>query len=177
MQKPLSIGDATVGWPWLPSDVAPADEEARVRQIPLWQRVPLWIIGVWLVGVIVFISLGYIVDAQIYRHQLSTQASWIAQASHQEAVCLQKAKTARSRSACAATLAKAATAQQQQFDHSRVGAGGHDAAIQMHSAFDALAAAACYDLDSGKADVHCLAHTAPTLRAWAVQEATSAANW
>ncbi len=177
MQETVPFANDTVQWPWLPIDVATFGDEERARPTPLWLRVPLWIVLVWLVGVIVFIGVGIAADGQLYRHQLSNQASWISQASQQETACLQKAATDDARTACATTLANAVTAQQTQFDRTRIGVGGRAAATQMHSAFDALYGAACYDPDTATVDAQCLATTAPTLRAWATQEATSAENW
>ncbi len=176
MQKTVTMTDEPLHWPWLPSDIAPAGEETRAHKKPFWGRVPLWIALLWLVGVITFISLGVAANAQLYRHQLGTQASWIAQASQQEARCLQAATTDAARTACATTLANAVTAQQARFDHNGVGFGGRNAATQMHSAFDALYAAACVDPATSSADSQCLSATAPTLRTWAEQEARNAEN-
>jgi hypothetical protein len=177
MQKSIPVANDTVKWPWLPMDVATFGDEERAHRTPLWLRVPLWIVLVWLVGVVAFIGLGIAADGQLYRHQLSTQASWIAQASQREATCLRKAQTDDARTVCATTLAHAVAAQQAQFDHTRVSMGARNAALQMHSAFDALYAAACYNPDTDSADARCLTATAPTLRTWATQEATSAENW
>jgi hypothetical protein len=173
MQETIPFSEEKVKWPWTPEDIT-LDEVARPTRVPLWRRVPLWIVLLWGVGVITFTSLGVATDVGVYHHQLDTQASWISQASRQEATCLQGATTAAARTACAATLAQSATAHQAQFDRSHVAVGGQYAAAQMHSAYDALYAAACYNPDTGTADAKCLADTAPTLRAWAMQQADTA---
>ena len=174
MQKVMNPPEVAVRWPWSAEDIAAQGDEARAPRTLIWQRTPLWVIIVWLVGVIVFLYLGFATDARVFHHNLDTQSSWIAQASQQEVACLHYATTDAQRTLCAQTLAAAVTTQQTQFDRSHIAWGGDMAASEMHSAFDALYAAACYDADTGSADMACLHATAPMLRAWAVQDATTA---
>jgi hypothetical protein len=176
MQKIMNPPEAALRWPWNAEDIAWHSDEERFTPQPLWKKLPLWMILVWLVGVVIFFGLWEAADHGLYQHNLSSQASWIAQASQQEATCLQHATNDAQRAACAHQLASATLAHQAQFDSSHIALGGHDSAAAMHSAFDALYAAACYDPTTGGANLQCLTKTAPALRAWAVQDADNAAR-
>jgi hypothetical protein len=174
MQEISAAPEQPLAWPWQPEDIALSDEDDPHFRLPWWHRVRPWMVITWLVGVILSLVLANAVLQAIYQHDLAIQAQWIAQQSQTEARCLQRATNDAARTACARALAMAVSQRQTSFDHAAQGLGDGDAATEMHSAFDALYASACYNTDAQTADTTCLQEMASSLRALAVLDANAA---
>jgi hypothetical protein len=174
MQNVSAAPDMKIGWPWQPEDVAPDRDDESAFPAPWWHRVNPSMLIIWVVGVILCLVLMNVTAQAIYRHQLDVQGQWIAQRSQAEVTCLSRAHDAAARTVCARNLASAVTQQEATFDHFSVAMGYGNAAAQMHSAFDALYGAACYNSDGQTADDTCLQRMAPSLRHLASLDAVAA---
>lgn len=175
VQDLSSAPETSVAWPWRPEDLALSGEDDPQFTPPWWHRLRPWMVITWLVGVILCLLLANTVIQGIYRHELTAQAQWITQQSQSQARCLQRATNADAQTACARTLANAVAQRQNSFDHAATGFGTSTAAAnEMHSAFDALYAAACYNTDTKTADATCLQNMASSLRGIAVLDANAA---
>lgn len=174
VQDRSAAPEASVAWPWQPEDLALSGEDDPQFTPPWWHRLRPWMVITWLVGVILCLLLANTIVQGIYRHELTAQAQWIAQQSQSQARCLQRATNDEARTACARALAYAVAQRQNSFDHAATGFGTGAAAAEMHSAFDALYAAACYNTDTQTADATCLQNMASSLRGIAILDAKAA---